>query len=74
MLRGEEGRTKYQEMCNLSEVTRWQLEIALILYFLPSAQAFLSILESTEDMSFEGSVLPLLRFGCSKATEATLYI
>lgn len=61
-------------MCNLSEVTRWQLEIALILYFLPSAQAFPSILESREDMSFEGSVFPLLRFGYSKATEATLYL
>lgn len=53
---------------------RWQLEIALILYFLPSAQAFPSILESTEDMSFEGSVFPLLRLGSSKETEATLYL
>lgn len=67
---GEEGGTKYQEVCNLSKVMWWQSEIALILYFPPSAQTFPSILENTDHMSFAGSVFPLLRVGPSKATEA----
>lgn len=73
MLRGkkEEQNTKRCAICPRS---CGGAEIVLILCFPSSVQAFPSILESTEDMNFAGSVFPLLSFGSSKATEAALYL